>query len=209
MIAKVRVFSLALWLAIAAITTGVAKAQDAQPMNEVPLGSSTTTTSTKTGGAAATSDGVVSGIDGSGEVVTSTDPAATTGPEAVTFDGTYIWIARQFSDSVTRVRASDGAVSGTFAVGKRPVALLYAGGYVWVANLLSDNVVRLSPSTGAIAGTFTVGKAPGGLAFDGTNIWVARPTRSPNCARTRARISARSQSENARWVWRSQPTASG
>ena len=147
MILKSRVFTLALLLAIGAMTPGVLKAQDAQPMNEVQLGSGSTATGTKTGGTAATSDGSVAAIDSTGEVA-ATGPAPTTGPEAVTFDGTYVWIATQFSDSVTRVRASDGAISGSFTVGKRPVALLYAAGYVWVANLLSDNVVRLSPSTG-------------------------------------------------------------
>jgi hypothetical protein len=56
------------------------------------------------------------------------DRRSTRGPEAAAFDGTYVWVATQFNDSVTRIRVSDGAVAGTFTVGKRPVALLYAGG---------------------------------------------------------------------------------
>ena len=51
----------------------------------------------------------------------------TAGPEAAAFDGTYVWVATQFNNTITRIRASDGAIAGTFAVGKRPVALLYAG----------------------------------------------------------------------------------
>ena len=38
MILRTRVFSLALLLALAAMTPGVLKAQDAQPMSEVSLG---------------------------------------------------------------------------------------------------------------------------------------------------------------------------
>src|SRR4026208_1675828 len=148
MILKSRVFGLALLLAIAAMTPGVLKAQDAQPMTEVPLGSGGSTGGKTAGGNLA---GGVESIDG-----TAGDPttASTTGPEAVCFDGTYVWIARQFSDSVTSVRAAGGLVSSTFTVGKRPVALLCAGGYVYSANLLSDNVTKLSASTGAEAGTY-------------------------------------------------------
>ena len=54
--------------------------------------------------------------------------ASTAGPEAVAFDGTYVWVATQFNNSITRIRVSDGVVAGTFVVGKRPVALLYAAG---------------------------------------------------------------------------------
>ena len=76
------------------------------------------------------------------------------GPEAAAFDGTFVWIATQVNDSVTRIRVADGTAAGTFAVGKRPVPLLYAGGYLWVANLLSDNVMKLNSATGAVAGTY-------------------------------------------------------
>jgi hypothetical protein len=150
MISKARVFSLAVLLAIAVVTPGVLKAQTAQPMSETSLGGGTT--GTKTGGTA-TTDGTI--IDGT--VAPAPSPDALAGPEAATFDGTYIWVATQFTNSVTRVRVSDGAVAGTFTVGKRPVAVIYAAGYVWVANLFSDNVMKISPSTGAVAATYTVG----------------------------------------------------
>src|SRR5262245_53060735 len=65
----------------------------------------------------------------------TTSPAPGGGPEALGFDGTYVWVTRQFKDTVVRLRASDGLSSGSFAVGRRPVALLVAGNNVWVANL--------------------------------------------------------------------------
>ena len=184
MIFRSRVFSLALLLAIAAFTPGVLKAQDAQPMNEVSLGSGAAKTSGGTADATTSLDGgTITDVGG------TTAPAAATGPEAVAFDGTYVWVATQFNDSVTRIRVSDGSIAGSFTVGKRPVALLYAGGYVWVANLFSDNVMKLTPSTGAIAGTYQPGDGPGGIGtfkivdgaagvlFDGTNLWVVNTGR--------------------------------
>src|SRR5512134_3186499 len=67
----------------------------------------------------------------SGTVVDGTTPTASArsspGPEAVAFDGTYIWIAQKYANTVTRVRAANGTVAGTFAVGTRPVALAYDG----------------------------------------------------------------------------------
>src|SRR6185369_10434490 len=75
------------------------------------------------------------------------------GPEAVAFDGTNVWVANQFSDTVTKIRASDGAVVGTYSVGKRPVALAYDGANIWVANYLGNSLTKLRASTGAALGT--------------------------------------------------------
>ncbi len=74
------------------------------------------------------------------------------GPEGVTSNGTHIFVANQFSNTVTKLRASDGALAGTFAVGHCPVALAFDGAYIWVANYLSNNVMKLDPSTGAPVG---------------------------------------------------------
>src|SRR5262245_11546938 len=110
MILKSRAFSLALLLAMAVLAPGVLKAQT-QPMMETTLGGAGA--GAKTGGT-----GVEGGAPG------DPAPASTNGPEAATFDGANIWVATQFNDSVTRIRVSDGLVTGTFAVGKRPVALV-------------------------------------------------------------------------------------
>src|SRR5688572_18865392 len=151
-----RVFSVALLLAIAIAMPGVIKAQT--QMTEIPLGGGSSGGSKSFGAESTMLDG------GEGGAVST---ASSLGPEAVTFDGTYVWVATQFNDSITRIRVSDGTLAGTFVVGKRPVALLYAAGSVWVANLLSNNVTKVTPSTGAVAATLKVADGPGGLAFDG------------------------------------------
>ena len=109
---------LVLLLAIAAAMPSVIKAQT--QMNEIPLGSGG-----GGGGAQSFTGGTMLDGDLGGGGVTA---ASTAGPEAVAFDGTYVWVATQFNNSITRIRVSDGAIAGTFVVGKRPVALLYAAG---------------------------------------------------------------------------------
>ena len=64
------------------------------------------------------------------------------GPEGVATDGANVFVANQFSNTVTKLRASDGTVIGTYNVGHRPVALAFDGASLWVANYLSDNVMK-------------------------------------------------------------------
>ena len=66
------------------------------------------------------------------------------GPEAIASDGTYIWVADQFGNSVTRLDGLTGLRLGTFAVGNRPVALLAVKSTLWVANLESDTLTQFS-----------------------------------------------------------------
>jgi hypothetical protein len=48
-------------------------------------------------------------------------------PSGVAFDGANIWVANQNSNNVTKLRASDGKLLGTFAVGRVPSAWLLTG----------------------------------------------------------------------------------
>src|SRR5687767_11966318 len=56
------------------------------------------------------------------------------GPEGVATDGASVFVANQFSNTITKLRASDGTTAGTYTVGHRPVALVFDGGFLWVAN---------------------------------------------------------------------------
>ena len=95
------------------------------------------------------------------------------GPEAVTFDGKFLWVAEQFSNTVSRLDPLTAIRLGTVDVGERPVALLSVGTTLWVANLGSHTLTKLRTSDGAVVGTFKAGDGPGGLAYDGVNLWVA------------------------------------
>ena len=94
------------------------------------------------------------------------------GPVAVASDGSNIWVANEFDDSLTKLRASDGMELGTFPVGDGPRALAFDGRSVWVANANDDTVTRLSLE-GNVMATVAVGDGPIGLAYDGRDIWVS------------------------------------
>lgn len=95
------------------------------------------------------------------------------GPEGVAFDGTSIWVANRLDDTVTKLRARDGFIQGTFPVGDGPKSVAFDGTSIWVTNNLDDTVTKLRASNGFNEGTFTVGGGPDGIAFDGASIWVA------------------------------------
>ena len=51
------------------------------------------------------------------------------GPEGIATNGASVFVANQFSNTVTMLRASDGTAVGTYAVGRRPVALTFDGAF--------------------------------------------------------------------------------
>ena len=81
-------------------------------------------------------------------------------PDALTFDGANVWVANSLDDTVTKLRASDGAPQGIFAVGDFPQWITFDGTNVWVSNTFSDNVTKLLASDGTVLGTFAVGDGP-------------------------------------------------
>jgi DNA-binding beta-propeller fold protein YncE len=89
----------------------------------------------------------------------------------IAFDGANIWVTDHGSKTVTKLRASDGALVGTYAVGTQPFGFAFDGANIWVANYGGDTVTKLRASDGALLGTYAVGTQPYGIAFDGANIW--------------------------------------
>jgi len=93
-------------------------------------------------------------------------------PYGVVFDGVNVWVSNQASNTISKLRASDGATVGTYPVGVSPQGIAFDGNDIWVANYIDNNITRLRASDGANQGTVPVGINPVGVAFDGTNIWV-------------------------------------
>ena len=105
-------------------------------------------------------------------------PVSTISPVAsshwgMAFDGANVWVTNTDTDNVTKIRASDNAILGNYAVGDGPTGIAFDGTYMWVANYNSGTVTKLRASDGSFVGTYTVGANPNGVAFDGANIWVA------------------------------------
>ena len=101
------------------------------------------------------------------------DVALTGGAAGSAFDGENIWVANSSGNTVTKIRASDAVVLGTFPVGSSPQDVAFDGTNIWVANLSSNNVTKLRASDGQLLGTFPVAAPAIRIAFDGENIWVA------------------------------------
>src|SRR5689334_14705865 len=93
-------------------------------------------------------------------------------PNDVVFDGASIWVVNTGSDSVTKLRASDGALQGTFMVGSNPFYATFDGANIWVGNFDNASLTKLRASDGMLVGTFTGISSPQALTFDGVNIWV-------------------------------------
>jgi hypothetical protein len=106
------------------------------------------------------------------------------GPEAVAFDGTYLWVTNQFDDTVTKMSA-DGSILGAYPVGEQPLGVATDGISVWVANHDSNTVSRLDALDGRLLGTFNVGQGPGGIAYYEGRLVVANRT-SNNVMRVNA-----------------------
>jgi YVTN family beta-propeller protein len=61
----------------------------------------------------------------------------------IAFDGANIWVTNGGSNSVTKLRASDGAHLGTFSVGNYPFGIAFDGANIWVTNTNSNTVNKL------------------------------------------------------------------
>ncbi len=94
-------------------------------------------------------------------------------PMGLVFDGTNIWVTNSTDNTVTKMRASDGANLGTFAVGASPRRVAYDGTNIWVSNWNGNSVTKLRASDGAFIQTLSMPQHPAGMTFDGANIWIS------------------------------------
>ncbi len=101
-------------------------------------------------------------------------------PWVMAFDGANLWVTNYYFfapdwtqvSSVTKVRASDGAVLGTYPVGVYPTGIAFDGADVWVASTNGPGVYELRASDGERLGGHAIGSNPDAVAFDGVNVWV-------------------------------------
>jgi len=90
-------------------------------------------------------------------------------PASLVFDGSSLWVSNSGSNNVMKIRPSDGAILGTFAV-NQPGALLYDGSSIWIANS-SAGFTKLRASDGAALGTVSTPAQVLAMAFDGQNVF--------------------------------------
>jgi 6-phosphogluconolactonase len=92
------------------------------------------------------------------------------------FDGSNIWVPNDFANSVTVVRARDGAVLATLTGNglNAPNQIAFDGQFILVTNSSGDSVslwkaADLTPVGSFATGTNTV---PSGACSDGINFWI-------------------------------------
>ena len=77
-----------------------------------------------------------------------------TGPDAVSSDGTHVWVANQYGNSVTELDAATGkfvrVITGPAFGFNQPDAISSDGTHVWVANQHGNSVTELDAATGAL-----------------------------------------------------------
>jgi hypothetical protein len=106
-------------------------------------------------------------------------------PELVASDGADLWVANNGDNSVTRVRASDGRVLGTFTGAVNAFGVLVARGLVWVTGATNPGALyAINPANeGGVVGfpmVPNIGDTPLGIAFDGNFIWTANVGHAAN-----------------------------
>jgi hypothetical protein len=126
-------------------------------------------------------------------------------PAGVACDGADLWVANIGNISmggigtVSRVRASDGELLGTWTGAERAIDVVVARGYIYVIGATTPGkLYRIDPTQppGAVTQvTGALGDSPQDIAFDGKRIWTANqdnsitivsfePLCAPNCVTT-------------------------
>jgi hypothetical protein len=98
-------------------------------------------------------------------------------PQKVEFDGTDLWVTNLGSDTVMRVRASDGKVLDTWTGADGAIGIVAAMGKIFITGHTNPGkLYRIDPTlpAGAVTTlTSSLGAFPSGIAFDGSRIWTA------------------------------------
>jgi len=102
-------------------------------------------------------------------VATYTVPGS---PTAFAFDGQNMWVASGIG-RVSKLRASDGQLLGSYPTTRLPVGLAFDGENIGRLTLLTISWSNTGASDGTPLGVYTIGPGPTEVIFDGTNLWVA------------------------------------
>ena len=84
----------------------------------------------------------------------------------IVFDGENFWLTSYCSNTVSKIKASDGTILGTYPAGNGPWNVAFDGNNVWVTNSFLDGnnwagtVTKLRASDGTFLGTYPVGINP-------------------------------------------------
>jgi DNA-binding beta-propeller fold protein YncE len=94
-------------------------------------------------------------------------------PLGLAFDGENAWVANTNDSTVTKIRASDGAVLATYPGGDYPIAAAFDGTDIWLLSFADASLFKLRTSDGTIIQRVRVGLGSQFILFDGSNVWTS------------------------------------
>jgi hypothetical protein len=113
-------------------------------------------------------------LDAAGAVLQTVTVGST--PITATFDGTNFWVPALFSDSVTVIRASNGAIVATLTGNglNHPRGSAFDGQRILVANNTANTLSLWKSADLTPLGSFQVGTnvGPIGVCSDGVSFWI-------------------------------------
>ena len=81
-------------------------------------------------------------------------------PNSVVFDGSSIWVGNGPSNSIMKLRGSDGARVWTITTSDAATGMAFDGANIWIANPHQHSVTKLRARDGVKLGSFGVGLSP-------------------------------------------------
>lgn len=113
-------------------------------------------------------------------VLSATDLGSADNPSGIAWDGADLWVANFTSDTVSRVRASDGKLLQTWTDADGASAVIAAAGRIFITGELGASIPgkvyvidpAAAPGPVTVFENFT-GPNPRDITFDGVNLWTA------------------------------------
>ncbi|OGD13291.1 MAG: hypothetical protein A2V76_01395 [Candidatus Aminicenantes bacterium RBG_16_63_14] len=96
-------------------------------------------------------------------------------PAGLTFDGTYLWLADDYTDKIYKIDPETGKVVSSFeSPGHHPEGLAWDGKCLWHIDSGERLLYRLDPATGtALSILESNSPNPRDLTWDGEYLWIA------------------------------------
>jgi hypothetical protein len=97
-------------------------------------------------------------------------------PAGLVFDGQNMWSMNELDRTVTKIRANDGEILGTYSVpaGDTVSYGCFDGANIWVTGGHgSGSISKVSASAGQVLKATPIGSTGQACTFDGVNVWVA------------------------------------
>ena len=69
--------------------------------------------------------------------------SAGTTANGIAFDGVNMWVTNWYSNTVTKLRASDGTLLGSFATPPGPNAIAFDGADMWITSYYNATVNKM------------------------------------------------------------------